>query len=145
MWEKHHLMRHEHKAQTWLRRHTLWTTAVLWPEQVGGQGRGDGWVNYSIGGRRLGSGLMTTKHGVAQSRTRLKRLSSSSSSSKQTTGWDRKSKPMMKADTLSENSNSKENIQNCSFTNTRQEIKQETTEKSSKNFKYQLISQWCKL
>ena len=32
-------------------------------------------------------------------------------------------------------------IQNCSFTNIREEIKHETTEKSSKNFKYQLISQ----
>ena len=48
---------------------------------------------------------------------------------------------MMKADTLSENSNSKENMQNCSFPNIRKEIKHETTEKSSKNFKYQLISQ----
>ena len=60
---------------------------------------------------------------------------------KQTTGLERESKPMMKADTLSENSNSKENIQNCSFTNIRKEIKHETTEKSSNNFKYQLISQ----
>ena len=48
---------------------------------------------------------------------------------------------MMKADTLSENSNSKENIQNCSFTNIQKEIKHETTEKSSKNFKYQLLRQ----
>ena len=31
------------------------------------------------------------------------------------------------------------------FINIRKEIKHETTEKSSKNFKYQLISQWCKL
>ena len=38
-----------------------------------------------------------------------------------------------------------QNIHNCSFTNTRKEIKHETTEKSSKNFKYQRISQWCKL
>ena len=60
---------------------------------------------------------------------------------KQTTGCDRKSKPMMKADTPSEDSNSKENTQNCSFTNIPKEIKHETTEKSSKNFKYQLISQ----
>ena len=60
---------------------------------------------------------------------------------KQTTGCDRKSKPMMKADTPPEHFNSKENIQNCSFTNIREEIKHETTEKSSKNFKYQLISQ----
>ena len=60
---------------------------------------------------------------------------------KQTTGLERESKPMMKADTLSENSNSKENIQNCSFPNIWKEIKHETTEKSSENFKYQLISQ----
>ena len=32
-------------------------------------------------------------------------------------------------------------IQNCSFTNTQKEIKKETTEKWSNNFKYQLISQ----
>ena len=81
---------------------------------MGGRGRRDGWVNYSLGGDGGVSGLMTTK---------------------QTTGLDRKSKPMMKADTPPENSNSKENIQNCSFTNIRKEIKQETTEKSSKNFK----------
>ena len=60
---------------------------------------------------------------------------------KQTTGCDRKSKPMMKADTPSKNFNSKENIQNCSVTNIRKEIKHESTEKSSKNFKYQQISQ----
>ena len=70
---KHHLMRHEDKAQTRLRGHTLWTTARLWPEQMGRQGKEDGWVNYSLGGG--GSGLTMTK---------------------QTTGWDRKSKPMMK-------------------------------------------------
>ena len=58
-----------------------------------------------------------------------------------TTGLDRKSKPMMKADTPSENSNSKENIQNCSLINTQKENKHETTEKSSKSFKYQPISQ----
>ena len=89
MGEKHHLMRHEDKEQTQLRRHTLWTTALLWPEQVGGQGRGDGWVNYNLGGRRLESELTRTK---------------------QTTGWNRKSKPILKADTPWENSNSKENI-----------------------------------
>ena len=44
------------------------------------------------------------------------------------------------ADTLSENSNTKENIQNCSLTSIRKEIKHETTEKSPKNFKYQLMS-----
>ena len=60
---------------------------------------------------------------------------------KQTTGLERESKPMMKADTPSESSNSKENIQNSSFTNIGKEIKHETAEKSSKNFKYQLISQ----
>ena len=76
MGEKHHLMRHEDKAQTRLRGHMLWTKAQLWPEQVRGRGRGDGWVNYSLedGGWRGGSGLMMTK---------------------QTTGWDRKSKPMI--------------------------------------------------
>ena len=61
MGEKHHLMRHEDKAQTRLRGHKLWTTALLLPEQVGGQGRGDGWVNYNLGGRRLESELTRTK------------------------------------------------------------------------------------
>ena len=50
MGEKHHLMRHEDKAQTRLRGPLLWTTALLRPEQVGEQGRGDGWVNCSLGG-----------------------------------------------------------------------------------------------
>ena len=49
----------------------------------------------------------------------------------QTTGGLRKSKPMMKADTPSQTLQGK-NIQNCSFTNTRKEIKHETTEKSSR-------------
>ena len=89
MGEKHHLMRHGDKAQTRLRGLMLWTTALLWPEEVGGRGMEDGWVNYSLGGWGRGTGLTMTK---------------------QTTGWDRKSKPMMKADTPSENSNSKENI-----------------------------------
>ena len=125
LWGKrHHLMRHEDKAQTGPRAHTVWTTAGLWPEQVGGREKGDGWVNYSLRGGGWGFGLMMTK---------------------QTTGWDRKSRPMVKAGTPSENSNSKENIQNCSLTNTQKEIKHETTEKSSKSFKYQPISQWCKL
>ena len=97
MGEKHHLMRHEDKAQTRLWGHTLWTTAVLWPDQVGGRGRGDGWVNYSLGGWGAGGG------GGAGGGSGL-------TTTKQTTGWDRKSKPMMKADTPSENSNSKENI-----------------------------------
>ena len=50
MGEKHHLIRHEDKARTRLRGHTLWTTALLQPDQVGGRGRGDGWVNYSLWG-----------------------------------------------------------------------------------------------
>ena len=58
--EKHRLMRHEDKAQTRLRGHTLWTTALLWVEQVGEWGRGGGWVNYSLRGWG-GSGLTTTK------------------------------------------------------------------------------------
>ena len=46
---------------------------------------------------------------------------------------------MMKADTVRE-LQQQENIQNCSFPNIQKEIMHETTEKSSKNFKYQLIS-----
>ena len=60
----------------------------------------------------------------------------------QTTGRVRKSKPMMKADTPHRQKTPQgKNIQNCSFTNTRKELKHETTEKSSKNFKYQLLRQ----
>ena len=85
----------------------------------GGTGEGT-WMGKLQPRGRGGSGLMRTK---------------------QRTGWNRKSKPMMKANTPPKNYNSKKNIQNCSFTNTRKEIKHQTTEKSSKNFKYQLISQ----
>ena len=90
MGEEHCLVRHEDRAETPLRGHTLWTTALPWPEQAGGR-EGDGRVttDSGAGGGRLGSGLTMTQ---------------------QTTGWDRKSTPMMKADTPSENSNSKENI-----------------------------------
>ena len=52
-------MKAKHKPD--LRGHMLWTTALLLPEQVGGQGRGDGWVNYNLGGRRLESELTRTK------------------------------------------------------------------------------------
>ena len=41
-------MRPEDKTQTRLRAHTLWTTARLWREQVGGWGKGDGWVNLIL-------------------------------------------------------------------------------------------------
>ena len=124
MGEKHHLTRQEDKAQTRLRGLTLWTTALLWPEEVGGRGRGDGWVNYSLGG--WGGDLDWGRLSRQQDET-----------GNQNQWW--------KQTHCQRTPTARKTKRTVLFINIRKEIKHETTEKSSKNLKYQLISQWCKL
>jgi len=120
MGEEHCLVRQEDRAETPLRGHTLWTTALPWPEQAGGR-EGDGRVTTDSG-----AGVWTDDD-------------STDNGMRQEINTDDESRH-----TVRELQQQGKHTQNCSFTNTRTEIKHETTVKSSKNCKYQLTSQWCK-